>query len=51
MAIESRAADPEKLAALNDRFGLEMKPETDLELLERFDLQIGEPVEAVPLNV
>jgi mannose-6-phosphate isomerase-like protein (cupin superfamily) len=40
-------ADPEKLAALSARYGQEMKPETVPELLERFDLQIGEPVKPV----
>jgi mannose-6-phosphate isomerase-like protein (cupin superfamily) len=37
-------ADPAEVAALNDRYGLEMKPETVPGLLERFDLVIGEPV-------
>jgi len=37
-------ADPEKLAALNARYGLEMKAESVPGLLERFDLRIGEPV-------
>jgi mannose-6-phosphate isomerase-like protein (cupin superfamily) len=37
-------ADPEKLAELNARYGLEMQPETVPELLERFGLQIGEPL-------
>jgi mannose-6-phosphate isomerase-like protein (cupin superfamily) len=44
-------ADPEKLAALSARYGQEMKPETVPELLQRFDLRIGEPVKAVPLAV
>jgi len=35
-------ADPEALAGLNARYGLEMQPETVPELLERFGLQIGE---------
>ena len=35
-------ADPEQLAALNERHGLEMKPESVPELLERFGLRIGE---------
>jgi mannose-6-phosphate isomerase-like protein (cupin superfamily) len=39
-------ASEEELAALNDRYGLEMKPETVPGLLERFDLVIGEPVES-----
>lgn len=39
-------ADPEEVAALSDRYGLEMRPETVPGLLERFDLRIGEPVEA-----
>jgi mannose-6-phosphate isomerase-like protein (cupin superfamily) len=38
-------ADPEEVAALSDRYGLEMKPDTVPELLERFDLRLGEPVE------
>jgi mannose-6-phosphate isomerase-like protein (cupin superfamily) len=37
-------ADPDELAALNERYGLEMKPETVPELLERFGLQIGLPL-------
>ena len=37
-------ADPEQLAALNDRFALEMQPESVPGLLERFGLQIGEPL-------
>ena len=40
------AASPGELAALNDRYGLEMKPETVPGLLERFDLVLGEPVES-----
>ena len=36
-------ADPEELAALNERYGLDMQPETIPELLERFDLRMGEP--------
>jgi mannose-6-phosphate isomerase-like protein (cupin superfamily) len=43
-------ADPEEVAALNDRYGLEMKPETVPELLERFGLRIGEPV-GTPLQL
>src|SRR5438046_1838154 len=35
-------ADPEKLAELNARYGLEMQPGTVPELLERFGLRIGE---------
>src|SRR4051794_13197672 len=37
-------ADPDELAALNARYGLEMRPETVPGLLERFGLQIGEPL-------
>jgi mannose-6-phosphate isomerase-like protein (cupin superfamily) len=37
-------ADPAALAELNARYGLEMQPETVPELLERFGLQIGEPL-------
>lgn len=39
-------ADPDDVAALSDRYGLEMKPETVPELLDRFGLVIGEPVES-----
>jgi mannose-6-phosphate isomerase-like protein (cupin superfamily) len=39
-------AAPDEVAALSDRYGLEMKPETVPELLERFGLVIGEPVES-----
>ncbi|HEU5063454.1 MAG TPA: cupin domain-containing protein [Solirubrobacterales bacterium] len=39
-------ADPAEVAALSDRYGLEMKPETVPGLLERFGLVIGEPVES-----
>jgi mannose-6-phosphate isomerase-like protein (cupin superfamily) len=35
-------ADPAELAVLNERYGLEMQPETVPGLLERFGLQIGE---------
>jgi mannose-6-phosphate isomerase-like protein (cupin superfamily) len=38
-------AAPEDVAALSDRYGLEMKPESAPELLERFGLVVGEPVE------
>jgi mannose-6-phosphate isomerase-like protein (cupin superfamily) len=37
-------ADPEQLDALNARYGLEMQPDTVPELLERFDLRLGEPL-------
>jgi mannose-6-phosphate isomerase-like protein (cupin superfamily) len=37
-------ADPETMAELSARYGLEMKPESIPELLERFDLRIGQPV-------
>ncbi|HUC07079.1 MAG TPA: cupin domain-containing protein [Solirubrobacterales bacterium] len=40
-------ADPEELAALSGRYGLEMQPESIPELLERFNLVIGEPMETV----
>ena len=35
-------ADPEALAELNERYGQKMQPETVPELLDRFDLRIGE---------
>jgi len=38
------AADPEELAQLNRRYGLEMRPETIPGLLERFGLQLGDPL-------
>ncbi len=38
------AQGPEALTALSERYGLEMRPESVAELLERFDLRIGEPV-------
>jgi mannose-6-phosphate isomerase-like protein (cupin superfamily) len=37
-------ADPETLAQLSERYGLEMQPETVPELLERFGLRMGEPL-------
>ncbi len=38
-------ADPDELAALSARYGLELKPETVPGLLERFGLVLGEPLE------
>jgi mannose-6-phosphate isomerase-like protein (cupin superfamily) len=40
-------ADPGELAELAARYGHELKPETVPELLERFDLVVGEPMETV----
>jgi len=37
-------ADPEELAQLNERYGLEMQPESVPGLLGRFGLEIGEPL-------
>jgi mannose-6-phosphate isomerase-like protein (cupin superfamily) len=37
-------ADPEAMADLNRRYGLEMRPDTVPELLERFNLRMGEPL-------
>ncbi len=37
-------ADPEAFAQLRARYGLEMRPETVPDLLERFGLQMGEPL-------
>src|SRR5689334_11869358 len=37
-------ATPEELAALNERYGLAMRPETVPELLERFGLRLGDPL-------
>ena len=39
-------ASPEELAALCGRYELDMQPETFPELLERFDLRMGEPAPA-----
>lgn len=39
-------ASPEELDALNQRYGLEMQPETVPELIERFGVTLGEPVES-----
>jgi mannose-6-phosphate isomerase-like protein (cupin superfamily) len=38
------AGDPDELGRLNERYGLEMQPETVPGLLERFGLRIGEPL-------
>jgi mannose-6-phosphate isomerase-like protein (cupin superfamily) len=40
----SRAAAPEVLRALGQRYGLEVNPQSIPELLERFHLRIGEPI-------
>ena len=37
-------AEPEQLARLNARYGLEMQPQTLPDLLERFGLRVGEPM-------
>jgi quercetin dioxygenase-like cupin family protein len=37
-------AEPEELAALSERYGLEMQPDSIPGLLERFGLVIGEPL-------
>ena len=37
-------ADPEALADLSARYGLEMQPDSVPGLLERFDLRMGEPI-------
>ncbi len=38
------AADPEEAAQLSRRYGLELRPETVPDLLERFGLQVGHPL-------
>jgi hypothetical protein len=38
------AADPEAVARLSQRYGLEMRPDTVPDLLERFGLQLGHPI-------
>ena len=40
-------ADPDELAQLSSRYGLEMQPDSVPGLLERFGLVIGEPMETV----
>src|SRR5262245_39031493 len=40
----SRAASPEALRALGQRYALEVNPQSIPELLERFHLRIGEPI-------
>ena len=37
-------ADPDELVALQQRYGLELRPETVPGLIERFGLQVGEPL-------
>jgi quercetin dioxygenase-like cupin family protein len=46
-------ADPEDVAALSARYGLEMRPDTVPELVERFGVRPGEPMTGgwVPLGV
>jgi mannose-6-phosphate isomerase-like protein (cupin superfamily) len=38
------AADPEELVRLQERHGLQMRPETVPELVERFGVRLGEPM-------
>ena len=40
----SRAAAPEALRALGERYALEVNPQSIPDLLERFQLRIGEPI-------
>ena len=37
-------AGPEAVAALSERYGLEMQPDTVPELIERFGVRVGEPL-------
>jgi mannose-6-phosphate isomerase-like protein (cupin superfamily) len=37
-------AEPQQLGELSARYGLEMQPDSVPELLERFDLRLGEPL-------
>jgi hypothetical protein len=41
----SRAAPPQALKALGERYALEVNPGSIPELLERFQLRIGEPIQ------
>jgi hypothetical protein len=38
------AADPQAIARLTVRYGLEIRPETVPDLLERFGLKLGHPL-------
>jgi mannose-6-phosphate isomerase-like protein (cupin superfamily) len=38
------AADPDEVAELSRRYGLELRPETVPDLLDRFGLQLGHPL-------
>ena len=38
------AADPDAVAALSQRYGLEMQPDTVPDLIQRFGVRIGEPL-------
>jgi hypothetical protein len=38
------AAGPDAVAELNERYGLEMQPDTVPGLLQRFGLQVGHPI-------
>jgi quercetin dioxygenase-like cupin family protein len=40
----SRNAPPQALRSLGERYGLEVKPQSIPELLERFNLRLGEPI-------
>lgn len=40
----SRAASPQALRSLGERYGLEVNPQSIPELLERFHLRLGEPI-------
>ena len=37
-------ADPDELVALQQRYGLQLRPETVPELIERFGVRVGEPL-------
>ena len=37
-------ADPDEFARLRERYGLEMRPDTVPELVQRFGLRVGEPL-------
>jgi mannose-6-phosphate isomerase-like protein (cupin superfamily) len=38
------AADPDEFARLRERYGLDMRPESVPELVQRFGLRVGEPL-------
>ena len=42
--VLDESADPQALGQLSERYGLEMRPESVPDLLQRFGLQLGQPL-------